>query len=86
MTYRMTVVLEYPNAAAAPAVNARTKAKDLGDGEVVSIQFSDALLELSALEEDATEETKMRAFRAAFDYPGCDDPRRPRVDSIGKHP
>lgn len=53
MTYRMTVVLEYPSVNDAPRVNARTKAKDLGDGEVVAVQFSDALLELEVVEEYA---------------------------------
>lgn len=53
MTYRMTVVLEYPSVEAAPRVNAKTLARDLGDGEVVSVQFSDALLELEVVEEYA---------------------------------
>lgn len=69
MTYRMTVVLEYPDNHAAPHVNARTKAKDLGDGEVVAVQFSDALRELEVLEEHATEEVKTLAWKAAEGYP-----------------
>jgi hypothetical protein len=51
--YRMTVVLEYPSINESPRVNARTKAKDLGDGEVVAVQFADALLELEVVEEYA---------------------------------
>ena len=53
VTYRMTVVLEYLSRDHAPQVNARTKAKDLGNGEVVAVQFSDALLELEVVEEYA---------------------------------
>jgi hypothetical protein len=53
MTYRMTVVLEYPSVKDAPAVSARTKATDLGEGEVVAVQFADALLELEVVEEYA---------------------------------
>jgi hypothetical protein len=53
MTYRMTVVLEYPNVKDAPQINARTRAKDLGEGEVVAVQFADALLELEVVEEYA---------------------------------
>lgn len=69
MTYRMTVVLEYASKAVAPRVNARTKAKDLGDGEVCSVQFSDALRELEVLEQHATEEVKTLAWKAAEGYP-----------------
>lgn len=75
MTFRMTVVLEYPSKAAAPAVNARTKAKDLGDGEVCSVQFSDALRELEVLEEHATEDVKQLAWEAAESY------QRPSISS-----
>lgn len=70
MTYRMTVVLEYPSVADSPRINARTKAKDLGDGEVCSVQFSDALRELEVLENHATEEVKTLAWKAAESYPG----------------
>jgi len=82
MTYRMTVVLEYPDESASPRVNARTKARDLGDGEVVSVQFSDALRELAVLEEDATEDTKERGWKAAESYPGARGSR----PSIGREP
>ena len=71
MTYRMTVVLEYPSRDHAPQVNARTKAKDLGDGEVCALQFSDALRELEVLEDHATEEAKELAWKASESYPGA---------------
>lgn len=51
MSYRMTVVLEYPSTNDVPRINAKTRAKDLGEGEVVAVQFSDALLELGVVEE-----------------------------------
>lgn len=69
MTYRMTVVLEYPSVADSPRITARTKAKDLGEGEVCAVQFSDALRELEVLENHATEEVKEMAWRAAESYP-----------------
>lgn len=72
MTYRMTVVLEYPNKEASPRVNARTKAKDLGEGEVVAVQFSDALRELAVLEESASDDVSRKAWEAAESYPGAE--------------
>lgn len=53
MTYRMTVVLEYPDEKSAPAISGSTRGRDLGDGAVVAVQFADALLELEVVEEYA---------------------------------
>lgn len=69
MTYRMTVVLEYPSIQDAPRVNAKSLAKDLGNGEVVALQFSDALRELEVLERHASDAAKREAMVAAEDYP-----------------
>lgn len=82
MTYRITVVLEYPDRVSSPRINARTKAKDLGDGEVTAVQFSDALRELEVLEEHATEQVKDLGWKAAESYPGAVN--SPRTSS-GEH-
>jgi hypothetical protein len=71
MTYRMTVVLEYPSRDDAPRIGARTSAKDLGDGKVVSLQFSDALRELAVLDGYATDSARREASLAAENYPGA---------------
>lgn len=85
MTFRMTVVLEYPSADSVPRVGADTLASDLGAAKVCALQFSDALRELEVLNDAAPEDVKERAFHAAFDYHGCSDPRRPNQPS-GKQP
>lgn len=69
MTYRMTVVLEYPSAEDAPRINFNTKAKDLGNAEVVALQFSDALRELEVLTDHATDEAKRAGWAASENYP-----------------
>lgn len=72
MTFRITVVLEYASKHDMPSINARTKASDLGNGEVTAVQFSDALRELEVLENDASEATKDAAWRASESYPGAE--------------
>ena len=86
MTYRMTLVLEYDTVEDAPRIGALTEGKDFGKFRVCAMQFSDALRELGELEEHASEDAKMKAFRAAFDYPGCTDPRRPAVNGSQEQP
>lgn len=64
MTYRMTVVLEYPSQEAAPRISARTRGKDLGEGEVVCVQFSDALRQLEYLEPRVSASLFQESWRA----------------------
>jgi hypothetical protein len=77
MTYRMTVVLEYASVEDAPRLGPLTEGKDMGKFKVCAMQFSDALRELEVLDDHATDAVKDLAFRAAYSYPGCTDPRRP---------
>lgn len=68
MTYRMTVVLEYPDEAAAPRIGAKSVGRDLGDGQVCAVQFSDALAELEVYCEHAPHEIGRAADIAATAY------------------
>jgi len=64
MATRITYVLEYESDNHVPHIGPFTK--DLGRfTKVVAVQFSDALAELEVALEDASEETKERAYRAA---------------------
>jgi hypothetical protein len=60
----MTVVLEYASVEAAPRIGSKTLGKDLGDGEVVSVQFSDALRMLEYLEPRVDSALVAEAWRA----------------------
>jgi hypothetical protein len=75
VTYRMTVVLEYPSKDDAPRISYNTKAKDLGDADVVALQFSDALRELEVLTDAATDEAKRAGWAASENYPQ----KQPRI-------
>lgn len=79
MACRITVVLEYPSWADIPRIGANTRLDEMGLPKICSLQFSDALKEMEVLE-DAIHDSDVlaRAHRASYDYPNCDDPRRPK--------
>jgi hypothetical protein len=58
MTYRQTFVIEYPDPSHAPAVGAGMQM--LG-GELIAVQFDDALEELDALHECCMPDDLIRA-------------------------
>lgn len=69
MTFRMTVVLEYPSVEDAPRIGREVVGGALGNGTIYAVQFGYALKELEVLHQTATEGAKDAAYRAsqAFD-------------------
>jgi hypothetical protein len=79
VTCRITLVLEYPSVDDVPRIGLTTKLGEIGSPRLCAMQFSDALRELEVLEDAADDATKDKAFSASYDYPGCTDPRAPKV-------